>query len=532
MSGSHTPESVLSVSSSSSSSGRRLDSNTTPSPSGGNRSPKLNTRVLSNKLAMLEASQALAQAASTLSIAAQAMSKAAASLAAVGDYSDEDHSYEAGYSGDAEDWVRSPDWTQSSYNLSYIPDTSSGRELGTTDEGYKLGHVDRTVPVEGVIELQQECLSAPEQEVNKHASNSALLPEKPPPAPQAAATQASSEAFSSQLTSDIPSNPARSVVDPIPVPVNDETGLLPEGNVTKGSKPGARAKEKISTAPVSIPAVIIKTPRVSATDYAGPSGSSASSTQPTGPTHIILERGFDSFPAVCYLAERCAKTICIYNYPGTISSTTNIEAILKKNTKLPVIMPESSKQERLVEATRKFNLAPSSILVWPGYKKLLKITDLADSPDIQLIHIGEPNQINANTVGLKTTFILAKSNLGQPHGGVPRNRLPDASNDICNQQGPGSPLEPYRIWLRSRFSQNTCVRGIYWDWIVQCRKQDPKRGVVEIVRLANRFAEEFLLRGTSKEYGGPVGGQVTVSGANIKGHNMEPAIHAGLLLVV
>ncbi|KDN39344.1 hypothetical protein RSAG8_08861, partial [Rhizoctonia solani AG-8 WAC10335] len=69
------------------------------------------------------------------------------------------------------------------------------------------------------------------------------------------------------------------------------------------------------------------------------------------------------------------------------------------------------------------------------------------------------------------------------------------------------------------------------DWIVQRRKQDPKRGVVEVVRLANRFAEEFLLRGTSKKYGNPVGGRVTVTEALLKGHSMEPAVKAGLLLV-
>ncbi|EUC56597.1 hypothetical protein RSOL_189340, partial [Rhizoctonia solani AG-3 Rhs1AP] len=471
---------------------------------------------------MLEASQALAQAASTLSIAAQAMSKAAASLAAVGDFGDEDYTYEAGYSGDAEDWVQSPDWTQSSYNLSFVPDTSSAREIDATDEGYELGHVDRST--ERTFGPQQECLSPPEQEVNKHASNSALLPEKPPSVLQTVVTQAFSEASTNQVTSDIPSNPVRLVVDPIPVPVNSEADSTLEGIVTKRSKRGAKAKEKISTAPVPIPAV-------SAKDCSKSSGSSAPSSQSTDPTHIILKRGFDSLPALCYLAERCAKTICIYNYPGTVVTTLNIEAMLKKNSKLPVIMPESAKQERLVAATRSFNSMPSCVLVWPGCKKLPKISGLADSPNIQLIHIGEPNPLNADIVCLKTTLILAKSNLGQPLGGVRRNPLPNAFNNICNQQGTGSPLEAYRVWLRSRFSQNACVRGIYWDWILQHRKQDPKRGAVDLVRLANRFAEEFLLRGKSKEYGDPVGGQVTVTDALIKGYKMGPAVQAGVLLV-
>ncbi|CAE7182335.1 unnamed protein product [Rhizoctonia solani] len=291
---------------------------------------------------------------------------------------------------------------------------------------------------------------------------------------------------------------------------------------------GTKINKIIPAVPSSIPVTATEISRAPVKDS---SASSPNVPLPTGPTQIILERGFDSLPALCYVAERCAKTICVYNYPGSVMTTMNIEAMLKKNTKLPVVMPESAKQERLIAATKKFNLAPSSILVWPGSKKLPKITGLSESPNIQLVHIGEPSQINAGITCLKSILILAKSNLGQPQGSTHKDIPLDVSNNICNKQGLGSPLEEYRLWLRSRFSQNTCARGIYWDWILQRRKYEPKLGAVEIVRLANRFSEEFLLRGQSKEYGEPVGGQVTVAEPLLKGYGMEPAVKAGLLLV-
>ncbi|CAE6509157.1 unnamed protein product [Rhizoctonia solani] len=529
MSGSHTPDSVSSIRSGSNSSGRRLDSNTTPSPTGGNRSPKFNPRALSHKLSMLEASQALAQAASTLSIAAKAMSKAAASLAAVSDYSDEDYTYEVGYPGDSEDWAESPDWTRSSYNLMPVSHGLSEGVLGATDEGYKLRQIDESAPVDETLGSQQEHSS--ESGVDVNTSGTGFIGGKPTTVPQLATAQAPSEVFSSPCTFNVPSDPVYSMVDPTPVPVRSEIDPSLEDNMTKDPGSGVKASERISTTPVSIPTASTETTHASTNNYWGPSGSSAPSSQPAGSTQIVLERGFDTLPALCYLAGSYVKTICIYNYPGTSTTTMHIEAMLKKNTKLPVVVPESAKQDRLAAATRKFNLTASCILVWPGYKKLPKITGLANSPDIQLVHIGDPNQLNADIVCLNTTFIVAKSNLGQPRESVRANYPLDPSNGFYNQQGPGSPLEPYRIWLRSRFSQVASARVIYWDLIVQRRKQEPKKAPVEIVRLANRFAEEFLLRGKSTKYGDPVGGPITVTDAQLKGHKMESAVKAGVLLV-
>ncbi|KAG8683336.1 hypothetical protein FRC11_013687, partial [Ceratobasidium sp. 423] len=372
MSRSHTPTSDVSTSSSSRSSCRRLDSNTTPSPTGGSKSPMVNPRALSNRLAMLEASQALAQASATLSIAAQAMSRAAASLAAVSDYGDEEYTFEDGGLKDVKDWAESPDWTQSSYNLAPIQATSDKEfHAVNLDEGYKLAKTEELAPIEEVFEAPQpESPSESEPGASLHPSEPAPVIEVSPPAPQEIIIQASAEVPSGRFTSNLPT--------------------------------------------------------------------------------------------------------------GTTSAATE--------TSRPAI-------------------------------PLLNINGLADSPNIQLVHIGEPSEPNT-----------AKSGLNQIPKSKSGDYILDVLNDICNQQGPKSPLQPFREWLRSHLSQDTNARTIYWDWVLQRRKQDPSLGPVKIVRLANQFAEEFLLRGGSTKYGNPVGGQVTIAESTLKGLKMGPAVQAGVLL--
>lgn len=120
-------------------SGRITHSDTTPSPSAGNRSPLFNPHKLSSKLALIEASESLAYAAETLSVAAKAMSKAAASLAAASGYHDHDYDYEARGFRDRktyapEDWISSPDWTQALHTLPSLATT-----YGTTRIKLSLG---------------------------------------------------------------------------------------------------------------------------------------------------------------------------------------------------------------------------------------------------------------------------------------------------------------------------------------------------------------------------------------------------------
>jgi hypothetical protein len=77
-------------------------------------------QILSDKLAIVEASRSLAEASATLSIAARAMSRAAACLEAMGGGGCKEYVFGARTSTKFEDWVASPDWAQNSYDLSQI----------------------------------------------------------------------------------------------------------------------------------------------------------------------------------------------------------------------------------------------------------------------------------------------------------------------------------------------------------------------------------------------------------------------------
>lgn len=142
MSGATTPSSGGCSPASSQSPDRTPDSDTTPSPSGGKRSPSFNPHRLSSKLALLEASQSLAYAAETLSVAAKAMSKASASLSVASGHQDHDFEYNASAPGARELSVRnnreiSQDWQESSYTLS-TPNTSFGTNWHEVVEGASL----------------------------------------------------------------------------------------------------------------------------------------------------------------------------------------------------------------------------------------------------------------------------------------------------------------------------------------------------------------------------------------------------------
>lgn len=68
-------------------------------------------------------------------------------------------------------------------------------------------------------------------------------------------------------------------------------------------------------------------------------------------------------------------------------------------------------------------------------------------------------------------------------------------------------------------------------WIVHHRKQNPSWSALQLVRAANKYAEEFLLRGDTWDYGEPVGGQIPISRSDVKGQKLQPAVQAGILPV-
>lgn len=73
-----------------------------------------------------------------------------------------------------------------------------------------------------------------------------------------------------------------------------------------------------------------------------------------------------------------------------------------------------------------------------------------------------------------------------------------------------------------------CVRK---GWILHHRKQNPSWTAVQLIHAANRYAEEYLLRGDSRDYGEPVGGRVSITRVDANGQKLQPAVQAGILLV-
>jgi hypothetical protein len=63
------------------------------------------------------------------------------------------------------------------------------------------------------------------------------------------------------------------------------------------------------------------------------------------------------------------------------------------------------------------------------------------------------------------------------------------------------------------------------------RRRNHHQKVTDVLKLANEYAEQFLLRGESKVYGEPIGGKVTITGATVKNLKLEEAVKIGLLLV-
>ncbi|KAH7339039.1 hypothetical protein B0J17DRAFT_659534 [Rhizoctonia solani] len=420
----------------------------------------------------------------------------------------------------------------------------------TIDEGYKLTKLDKVAPIEVIPESSHQDRSSGlklSTDVPLPASEPMSLTETQPSTSREVIAQTSPVASLSQPTSDT----ARSVIKPcVPIdPIGPKADSPPKSNTATGPKPDTKASLPGAPAPAQVSVPVTNAAPVSAKNGSGSVGSNAPSRQPTNtnmkhntistsgktgsspnPTRIILERGFDSLPALCHVAKRCAKTFCLYNHSG-LTAAISVGVMLKANTKLPVMVPASTKQDKLAAAVNKFNSSQSGILLWPGSIKFLQVAGLADSPDIQLIQLGQPIQTSDVTKCSITTVILSRSELAQSQATQHNDHSEDPLTEVCNLQGPKSPLRPPRAWLRSRLSDDSYARGIYWDWYTHSRKRNPKQSAVETLKLANQYAEEFLLRGDSKQYGEPVGGRITVTEGTVKNQKLEGAVQMGVLLV-
>ncbi|KAF8684463.1 hypothetical protein RHS04_01374 [Rhizoctonia solani] len=555
MSDNYTPTSVLS-SPSSRSSDREIDSDTTPSPSGGNKSPAFNPHLLSNKLAMVQASQALSQASNTLAIAAQAMSKAAALLSTmnVSDY-DDVYAFRTRNFGSAKDWVESPDWTNDSYNLLQIP----APRVNIVDPNHKLtGSKDAILAGEVCgTSLEGERVEFSEPK-STPASTMDICPPKlasNKPKPHNPSAEAHLTSTSNQSTSSTPcvtqSSPTAKQIPPTAPSINkvdspshdtkQKPSTQPNGSTPVVAAIAPEPAAKPTSAAVVPPAPVkisvqpggSTNPGQSAGTNSNPIASQSNNTKAgvlSSPTRIILDSGFDGLPALCHITKRFPKTVCLYNYSG-LTATLSAAVMVRANVKIGVIVPQSTRNDKLDAATSKFNSAQSGILLWPGCNALPSIAGLASSSNTQLIQLGPPTKVNLNLTCPNSTLILAKSEINQPQSVQSKQYPLDPLNNECNKQSTASLLHSFRMWLRSRLSDDSFARGFYWNWFLDHRRQNPSRNVNKALKLANQYAEQFLLRGESKVYEEPIGGKVTITEGTVKSLKLEGAVQMGIILV-
>ncbi|KAB5589660.1 hypothetical protein CTheo_6899 [Ceratobasidium theobromae] len=523
---------------------RGSDSDTTPSPSGGNRSPTFNPNSLSEKLALLEASESLAYAAETLSIAAKAMSKAAASLASASGrrgYAYDARPYNARKSSQFTELTDKHGWQQSAYVLPSFCGTSNGGELeiGEYDEGYKLSgglsKVANAVPTtigKGCSSPQTDSTS------HNHPNNSSISAEN-----QTSISLSSVSELEVNYVLPVPSVEIETTETISTQPGGGPKALPSIGQqdqtLSSTADSGALSNSTSKATPKATPDVLSEAKPPTQTSTSGSTQQAPNSLNASNlPSHIILDRGFDALPAACYLATQCGKTICFYNHSNALQS---VGSVFKGNSKQHTIVPDSLKTEKLLAAARKFSEASSAILIWPGSIKLSGIQGLSNSSDTQVIHVGEPSrETTAFLIAFKgmicprVILILSKSELSCSqitNKVLTQQHVPNPNNDICNKQGAGSPLHPCRMWLRVRLADMSFARGFYWGWILHQRKRNQSRAPTEVVQLANQYAQEFLLRGNSREYGEPVGGQVSITMSDANGQKLQAAVKAGILLI-
>ncbi|KAF8713677.1 hypothetical protein RHS03_00620, partial [Rhizoctonia solani] len=496
MSDNYTPTSVLS-SPSSRSSDREIDSDTTPSPSGGNKSPAFNPHLLSNKLAMVQASQALSQASNTLAIAAQAMSKAAALLSTmnISDY-DDVYAFRTRNFRSTKDWVESPDWTNGSYNLLQIP----APRVNIVDSNHKLtGSKDAILAGEVCgtsLKGESEPKSIPASTMDICPPKLASDKPKPhDPSAEAHLTSTSNQSTSS-TTCVTQSSPTAKQIPPTAPSINkvdspshdtkQKPSTQPNGSTPvvaaiapePAAKPTSVAVVPPAPVKISVQPGGSTNPGQSAGTNSNPIASQSNNTKAgvlSSPTRIILDSGFDGLPALCHITKRFPKTVCLYNYSG-LTATLSAAVMVRANVKIGVIVPQSTRKDKLDAAT-------------------------------------------------------TKSEINQPQSVQSKQYPLDPLNNECNKQGTASLLHSFRMWLRSRLSDDSFARGFYWNWFLDHRRQNPSRNVNEALKLANQYAEQFLLRGESKVYGEPIGGKVTITEGTVKSLKLEGAVQMGIILV-
>ncbi|KAF8602107.1 hypothetical protein BDV93DRAFT_557877 [Ceratobasidium sp. AG-I] len=468
--------------------------------------------MLSEKLALLEASESLSEAAATLSAAAQSMSKAAKSLAMASSYLAEGGAPQTAYTLSDYHYSTSDDsslWQQPEYHLPIAqgtPDNSDRRQLAVTSQKAEGLH---TFAQHG--SLTSDALAPPPAGVLQHQDSTYDISNNQPVPP------ASSDANSVQFQPINEKKPEDINVGKNLPHGSDVNTSIPDTLITPDKAPA----KPLSNTPTSAHSAIAAIPELP-----------ASVTPHNASSSVVLDKGSDEIPALCFLSQIKPKTICFYRYWG---SAFVVGSCLKKNVDHPIIVPASLKPDKRLEAAKTFEASSAGILLWPFHVELPKIRSLESDLNTQVIHLGKPSGKNADVEGTQVIVVLARTELMELSTHERETFLSKYSinenTSICNDQAKLSALHSARALSWSRLARLSTAREFYSGWFIYHRAHNPGWSPNELVNRANRYAEEFLLRGDSSTSKALVGGRVPLKAALVKSLKLESAVQSGLLLV-
>ncbi|KAG9120940.1 hypothetical protein FRC07_003323 [Ceratobasidium sp. 392] len=513
---------------------KRLDSDTTPSPSGC-QSPALDPRLLSDRLALYKASQSLALASETLAAAAQAMSQAAASLAmasgnfaekeiygkpSAAEYLPELDKLSTGSCSQGLEWYQTPYVLTTDVSGSKKGDQIKGT---TTDTPVRIElDANHAFSLGKATEESRSQLTTISSIAPPHHSTNHLQPDDNFPLLDKSETKAETLATEVTLSTSIPKENQ-----------NNESshGTTCEklNELESPTKPIPSSSHPFGLDnPSHTISYLVATPLAGIT-----SSQSSTSVQVGKKSLVVLDRAFDELPAVTFLCRRRGKTICFWRYWG---ASWSISVVLR-STGRAVIVPRSRTAAKMKQMFNKFIDEPSGVLLWPTDEPLPESADESIA-NIQAIHIGGQSELNKNADFLQTYIVTTTIEMSDMDSLTRRKLMQDYPEDsisrTCNDQSTKSALHSARALMRKHLSKpdQALVQTLYAGFIKYYRSHYPGMSAQELVHRANEYAKEYFLRGSSGSSDEMVGGPIALTQKKVKKLKLQLAVQSGALSVV
>ncbi|KAG8795413.1 hypothetical protein FRC12_014897 [Ceratobasidium sp. 428] len=202
----------------------------------------------------------------------------------------------------------------------------------------------------------------------------------------------------------------------------------------------------------------------------------------------------------------------------------------------PVMALLSLKPDQQAKRITKFLQGPATVLLWPSDVALSNeaLLTLISKSSIQAIHIGGVSELNKDVTFTQVSIIttVAETSSADAEQKTTLEQYPIGSlNDACNEQGAASVLEPHRQVVRTSLAKAWPARALYKAFMVYHREHHPQWSAVYLVKQANQYAQEFLLRGEPGSKEGLIGGRVALASKYLDSWNLRAAVQSGYLLL-